>query len=181
MKRIETNRTFDWDEFFFHKGPNWRDKDYRFLEKYFPINTLSGTLLDVGCGVGDGIRYLKTICPNITQFYGMDFSSEAIKMNRKNHIMNNVIFYEHGIEQKFTKKFDNVICSQVLEHLQDPITAIQNLISITKKNLIISTPNQNARPDSDHMWSFDIEDFSGISDDCFIGENNIYCGVYKDE
>lgn len=181
MKRIETKRTFDWDEFFLYKGPNWRDKDYRFLKKYFPLHTLTGTLLDVGCGVGDGLRYLRSICPHITQFYGMDFSSEAIRINRENPEMKDIIFYEHGIEQNFTKTFDNVICLQVIEHLQNPMAAIENLIKTTSENLIISTPNQNARPDSDHMWSFEIDDFKGISEDCFIGENNIYCGVYKDE
>jgi len=181
MKRIETNKNFDWNEFYRSKGTNWRDKDYRFLVKYFPIHTLTGTLLDVGCGVGDGIRYLKTICPEITNFYGIDFSEEAIKINRKNHEMKDVIFYNHNIEQPFTKKFDNIICLQVLEHLQHPFLAIHNLIKTTKTNLIISTPNQNARPDSDHVWSFEVDDFNEISNDCFIGENNIYLGVYKNE
>ena len=92
-----------------------------------------------------------------------------------------LIFYQHSIEKPVNKKFDHVICSQVLEHLEDPQEAIKNLIYMTKKNLLISVPNQNKRPDIDHIWSFDMEDFSGISNDIFIGENNIYCGVYKDE
>jgi 2-polyprenyl-3-methyl-5-hydroxy-6-metoxy-1,4-benzoquinol methylase len=179
MKRIIEQKKFNWDEFFKSKGTNWRDKDYRFLKNYFPLHELRGTLLDVGCGVGDGIRYLKTICPHITQFYGMDSSTEAIKINRENHVMNDVIFYKHSIEQVFTKQFDHIICTQVLEHLKNPHGAIENLILATKQNLLISTPNKDARPDIDHKWSFEIDDFKGISDDCFIGENNIYCGVYK--
>ena len=127
--------------FFKSKGEEWRDKDYRFLRKHFPIHTLKGTLLDVGCGLGDGIRYLKTICPHITQFYGMDASPEAIKTNRNNKKMRDVIFYQHNIEGTFTKKFDHIICSQVIEHLNDPLSAIDNLIEATNINLIISTPN----------------------------------------
>jgi 2-polyprenyl-3-methyl-5-hydroxy-6-metoxy-1,4-benzoquinol methylase len=181
MKRIIDQKKFDWNEFFNKKGKTWRDKDYRFLKKHFPLHTLKGSLLDVGCGVGDGIRYLKSICPHITDFHGMDSSIEAIKINRKNPEMKDVTFYEHSIELDFFGQFDNVICVQVLEHLQNPEVAIQNLIKATKQNLLISTPNQNARPDSDHKWSFEVEDFIGISEDVFIGENNIYCGVYKDD
>ena len=180
MKRIETKRTFDWDEFFFHKGPKWREKDYKFIKKYFPLHDLKGTLLDVGCGVGDGLRYLQSECKHVTNYYGLDFSEEAIRINRENTLMNDMIFWQHSIEKPFSKKFDNVICLQVLEHLKDPMTALTNLIKMTKENLIISVPNENARPDSDHMWSFNINDFKGISNDCFIGDNNIYCGVYKD-
>lgn len=179
MKRITEDRSFNWDNFFNKKGKNWRDKDYRFLKKYFPLHTLEGTLLDVGCGVGDGIRYLKTICPHITQFYGMDFSSEAIRNNRNNKEMRDVIFYQHDIQMPFDKRFDHIICTQVMEHLDNPIAALKNLINVTKQNLLISTPNQNARPDPDHQWSFESDDFKDFSEDVFIGENNIYCGVYK--
>ena len=180
MKRITEDRKFDWDEFYFNKGAYWRDKDYRFLKKYFPLNKLEGTLLDVGCGVGDGLRYLQSECKHVTNYYGVDFSEEAIKINRENNVMNGVIFWHHSIEQPYNKKFDNVICTQVLEHLNDPLSAIKNLIQMTKKTLIISVPNQNARPDIDHLWSFNEDDFKQFSNNIFIGENNIYCGVYKD-
>lgn len=38
------------------------------------------------------------------------------------------------------KEYDVVLCLQVLEHLDDPFTFAQKLLSITKKTLIVSVP-----------------------------------------
>jgi len=184
LKRITKDRKFDWDEFYYHKGSYWRDKDYRFLTTHFDPKIFKGDLLDVGCGVADGIRYLKGVCTNATRFIGMDFSEEAMKINREHHyIHNKVIFWEHSLTEPFFTNVDNVICLQTLEHLQDPIKGMKHLISMTKKILIVSTPYKNRRPDIDHMWSFDENDFKEQMDSYVIGENesNIYWRLEKNE
>ena len=52
---------------------------------------------------------------------------------------------------------------------------------MTKKILIVSTPYKNRRPDIDHMWSFDENDFKEQMDSYVIGENesNIYWRLEK--
>jgi 2-polyprenyl-3-methyl-5-hydroxy-6-metoxy-1,4-benzoquinol methylase len=37
---------------------------------------------------------------------------------------------------------DTVICCEVLEHLTDPATGMEKLVSITRKDLIVSVPNE---------------------------------------
>lgn len=40
------------------------------------------------------------------------------------------------------KKYDAVVCSQVLEHLENPIAAIAELKRVAKKQIIITVPNE---------------------------------------
>ena len=74
------------------------------------------------------------------------------------------------------EKYDNIICLQTLEHLEDPVIAIRNLIDATQKLLIVAVPYRNRRPDENHLWSFDENDFSDLMDSFRLDkkQKNIY-------
>ena len=163
---------WDWENFFKSKDKFWRIKDYVFLEEVFDISTLTGTLLDVGCGLGDGISYFQSKYNNIKEFYAVDFSDIAIDTCIRFKQCSNLHFFKHNIMNSFDNKYDNVICLQTIEHLLDPIKAINNLIKATNKWLIVSSPYRNARPDDDHMWSFDENDFKDLLDFHCLGQQN---------
>ena len=165
-----------WDSFFEKKGQKWRDKDYRYLDDIFDFRTLNGSLLDVGCGLGDGLVYLKRKCPNVRKFVGTDFSDKAIESCRNNLQLQKMKFFVHDIFRPLPMKYDNIICLQTLEHLKDPQTAVQNLIEATQNLLIAGVPYCNRRPDENHLWSFDENDFSGLMDSFYLDkkQKNIY-------
>ncbi|WP_432820895.1 class I SAM-dependent methyltransferase [Trichloromonas sp.] len=165
-----------WDSFFKSKGDGWRNKDYIGLSRVFDLSALNGSLLDVGCALGDGFMFLQTHCPDVTHLSGSDFSEYAIDKCRNKPCLKFVDFFIHNIEDSFTGKYDNVICLQTLEHVSDPVLALQNLIAATNQVLIVATPYKNRRPDENHLWVFDEEDFVDLLDDYCLDKKkkNIY-------
>jgi len=186
MERIETSVNWqedDWDSFFTKKGRQWRNKDYRYLNDIFDLHQLNGSLLDVGCGLGDGLVYLKNKCPNVKNLFGVDFSRKAINACRSNQKLSGMSFFQHDILKVLPEKYDNIICLQTLEHLENPKAAMQNLIDAVKKVLIVGVPFRNRRPDENHIWSFTQDDFSELTDSYCLDkrQRNIYWLVDKQE
>jgi 2-polyprenyl-3-methyl-5-hydroxy-6-metoxy-1,4-benzoquinol methylase len=163
MQRIEQSvdyRVEGWNNFFARKDTDWRDKDYRLLQRMFRIETLGGTLLDVGCGLGDGLRLMQQQMRRISSFAGTDFSDGAIHKNSANDSLADIDFFVHDIHQPLDRMYDNIICLQTLEHLPAPAEAMTNLIDATNGVLIAASPYKNRRPDENHLWSFDESDFA---------------------
>lgn len=98
----------------------------------------SGKILDVGCGNGEMIGWMKKYG---WETYGIDMSRQAC-----------VQAAEHGIKA-FTGElkqahfqaeyFDVIVISHVLEHVHNPLSLLQECNHILKKegHLIISVPN----------------------------------------
>ncbi|MBT3201369.1 MAG: methyltransferase domain-containing protein, partial [Phycisphaerales bacterium] len=121
---------------------------------------LAGSLLDVGCGLGDGLRLMRRNMSRISSFAGTDFSDEAIRKNSENDSLAGIEFFVHDIHQPLERTYDNIICLQTLEHLPEPAVAMNNLINATDGVLIAASPYKNRRPDENHLWSFDETDFA---------------------
>jgi len=97
------------------------------------------SVADIGCGEGFG---LKNLADNKigNNYIGLDFSKKALKLAKK---INPEFGYIHGSIYKTPFKnneFDLVICSEVLEHLDDPEAAIIELKRISKRYVLISVP-----------------------------------------
>jgi len=176
MEKVKEYTSMDWGKFFRKKGPSWRDKDYKFLISVFNMKGMKGSLLDVGCGLGDGILYLKSRNLNITKFSGVDFSVQAITTCNNNSLLQDCTFFTHNINNEIENKYDNIISLQTIEHVPDPTKAVTNMLKATKDLLVISAPYKNRRPDRNHLWSFDENDFAGLLDFYCLGQNdkNIY-------
>lgn len=170
-----------WDRFFVQKGKRWRTLDYLFLNSIFDLSELRGSLLDVGCALGDGLVYLRKKSPKIDRFVGTDFSRKSTDACISNPKLQRMEFFQHDILKPFPEKYDNVICLQTLEHVQNPRDAMLNLIDATRSLLIVGVPYLNRRPADNHLWSFDENDFSDLVDSyCLdIREANIYWLVDK--
>ncbi len=99
------------------------------------------SILDVGCGEGFILERLYRA--NIGEKnIGIDFLEKAVEIGKKErpHLDLRV-----GDIYKIPFKdnsFDLVICSEVLEHLQDPKKALSELHRVTKKYIILSVPNE---------------------------------------
>lgn len=98
-------------------------------------------VLDVGCGEGFTLKKLqeKKIGKNNV---GIDNSTDAIKIGKK--IYPEVDLQKGSIYdiQFKDNSFDLVLCTEVLEHLDDPHKAIEEMKRVSSKYLLFSVPNE---------------------------------------
>lgn len=98
-------------------------------------------VLDVGCGEGFTLNKLKK--NNIGKKYlGIDYSKTAIEIGKR---LYPELDLKTGDIYKLEFKdnsFDLVICSEVLEHLENPLKALKELIRVSGKYILLSVPNE---------------------------------------
>lgn len=114
----------------------------------FIINTLNENLpkgskvLDVGCGNG---IISRGIGKEGYQVHGIDISEKAIEKAKSLTTLENVTFDNISAEQLVAdgNKYDAVICSEVLEHLNNPEKLLGVLYDSLQDNgvLIVTVPN----------------------------------------
>src|SRR5438309_2071503 len=102
----------------------------------------NGRILDVGCGNGVISRHLGRLGFNVL---GIDVSEKTIEIARSINPMPNVQFQKKSAEELVAsgERYDAVICSEVLEHLNDPGALLDVLYSTLAENgkLIVTVPN----------------------------------------
>lgn len=175
MQRIDSATDYGasgWDEFLRTKEGHWRDKDYRYLDEVFRVSRFSGTLLDAGCALGDGLLHLQPRCRRVTAFAGADFSSAGIQTCKNNPRLGFAEFFRHDLMEPLPRSYDNIICLQTIEHISDPLRAFRNLLAAADRLLLVSVPYRNRRPDENHLWSFDESDFTDLAPVHRLGQEN---------
>jgi 2-polyprenyl-3-methyl-5-hydroxy-6-metoxy-1,4-benzoquinol methylase len=109
------------------------------LSKRLPAGA---TVLDVGCGNGIISRGIGRSGFTV---YGIDISEKAIEKARSLTTLPNVTFDNISAEQLVAdgKRYDAVICSEVLEHLNQPEKLLHTLYQSLSDNgiLIVTVPN----------------------------------------
>lgn len=98
------------------------------------------TVLDVGCGEGFVAAFLKKRMPE-THITGVDLSETALAYARQ-HFGQCATFQQADIYQlPFPDQvFDTVVCSEVLEHLDDPDRAMRELKRVARRYVVITVP-----------------------------------------
>jgi 2-polyprenyl-3-methyl-5-hydroxy-6-metoxy-1,4-benzoquinol methylase len=99
------------------------------------------SILDVGAGEGFTLEALRKnkIAKNLE---GIEYMDDALALAKKLHPE---VMIKKGDIYKLPYKansFDLIICTEVLEHLEYPDKAIDELKRVTKKYIIISVPNE---------------------------------------
>jgi 2-polyprenyl-3-methyl-5-hydroxy-6-metoxy-1,4-benzoquinol methylase len=102
----------------------------------------NGQILDVGCGNGVISRHLGQFG---YQVLGIDISEKTIAVARSKNALPNVQFEAISAESLTAqgKQYDAVICSEVLEHLDNPSLLLRTIYQSLKDNglLIVTVPN----------------------------------------
>lgn len=121
-------------------SPERNDFAYKSLKKY----GIPRTLLDIGCGSGHTIRYLQWRLYG-TKFYGLDLSSEAIRLAKIR--VPEATFIQGALEETdFDKQFDMILLMGVIEHFPDLPTSLDKIRRIKSQIgvVYIETPNMFA-------------------------------------
>lgn len=98
---------------------------------------------EIGCGEG---HILGILANNKFKVRGCDISTESLAIAKLESAKRNLdipleikSIYDLNANQDAA---DTVICCEVLEHLTDPEEGLKKLVSIAKKDLIVSVPNE---------------------------------------
>jgi len=100
-------------------------------------------IIDVGCGEGQAIKYLKKKISKL-EIVGVDISRQAVELARKD---NPEVKFLVGDVNKIDKlvgneKFDLVMCLEVLEHLDRPEGALEAFGRLNSDKFLFSVPNE---------------------------------------
>tara|TARA_B100001057_G_scaffold495499_1_gene594657 strand:- start:4 stop:684 length:681 start_codon:yes stop_codon:yes gene_type:complete len=143
---------------FDHYAYDWWNKAgyYKLLHKLNPIRLeyiqsnydLKGKrILDIGCGGGLLTEELHKKGAIVT---GIDSSAKSIKIAKQHAKEQNFdITYinESVFDSSFEKKFDCIICFEMIEHIDMPNDLVKKILEISNKDtsLFLSTLNRNLK------------------------------------
>ncbi len=148
----------------------------------------AGTMLDVGCGEGFTIERLLRVNGHLS-IQGLDADARALAEAKKKHPH---IFFQLGDigELPFDdERFELVLCLEVLEHLREPLPALEELRRVSSRHCVISVPNEpffmvanllrgkNVRAwgnDPEHVHRWTAREFLGMLRDYFEVESVAY-------
>jgi len=125
-------------------------------------NTKLESVLDVGCGTGDNLIFIKSILPSLKVF-GTDITNVPLKIAQER--IPDGKFWTDDIQNpnKTSGKFDLVTCFEVIEHIEDDRNALKNISRITNKYLLLSTPGGKMREverDIGHYRNYEVKQLS---------------------
>ena len=115
-----------------HLRPNHRIRE-KIIKKY--LREAEGLVIDIGCSSG---RYLNE------SMIGADISIEKLK-KAKSKLLVNLDVEDYLCFRE--NSFDFVLFSEVLEHLRNPVKALENIFDILKPSgkLLLTTPHKLRR------------------------------------
>jgi glycosyltransferase involved in cell wall biosynthesis/SAM-dependent methyltransferase len=91
-------------------------------------------VLDIGCGAS---YYQQWIAEKAAEVVGVDILPDCVELARLNNQKSNVCFELTDVTRDLPEgQFDVVICSHVLEHLDDPISVLTNLAKKVPRLLV---------------------------------------------
>lgn len=142
----------EWNNRMYHKHPT----PYRGLAGFIESSRVKTVLkfahikpndavLEIGCEAGN----LLIHCPEARRIVGVDISSaalqEACRLFDANKRTAEFFQLDAQMPLPFSKgEFDVIICSEVLEHVRDPINVLRNIYNISSPDvrIIISIPTE---------------------------------------
>ena len=135
-----------------------------FLKPLLPKGNKS--ILEIGCGMGKTLDWIKNHIDKEVYLEGHDLSPLAI--SAASSVYNNIKFKVQDSGKWSSKnEWDLIICSQTLEHVDEPKLIILNMKKALKSGgcLFITVPYPGSGLDKDvklHHWTFYPQDFKKL-------------------
>jgi 2-polyprenyl-3-methyl-5-hydroxy-6-metoxy-1,4-benzoquinol methylase len=96
--------------------------------------------VDVGSALGHSTAILRGLRPG--RWTGVDFSREAIDTAARTFADIVFVYLEKVEELALLPRFAGVVCSEVIEHVEDDEALIRGLWAITGGTLVLTTPKR---------------------------------------
>jgi len=152
------------------------------------IISTGSSVLDIGAGVGLFSNYLDSS----VKYTGIELSSKSVEIAKKNKV--NIIksTIEEYVESS-KRKFDFIVCFQVLEHIKDVHSFIESVKTILKDEgkLIIAVPNNNSFINKTpnhilnlpphHVLHWNQESLERLANEFKFSVNEVLCENVSDE
>ncbi len=109
------------------------------------------TILDVGCGPGELVYFFRQTRGDC-ELTGCDLSPEVVAANRQRIPEAN--FHVLDVSSNtLDEQFDLVVCSEVIEHIEDQAEAFRNLAKMVAPggNLLVTCPTGTVYPTEVHF------------------------------
>ena len=144
MKNKEQNQESHFNEYAY----DWWNKSghYKLLHKLNPIrleyisskcDLIGKSVLDIGCGGG---LLSEELCKKGAIVTGIDSSTKSISIARQHAKEQNldIIYKDESIfDIENVKKFDYVVCFEMIEHIESPTMLIKKINEITNSDSIL--------------------------------------------
>lgn len=115
------------------------DNYFKSVAKLISLTKEVNTTHEIGVGEGRSTMRLKYSVPNLS---GSEFVEKLVPVAQKNN-PDLHIFQESAYELKYEKEsVDLIFLLEVLEHLDYPLFALEEVNRISKKYLIVGVPNE---------------------------------------
>jgi len=119
-------------------------------------------IVDVGCALGHSTEWLRKMKPG-AKWHGLDFDKAAVRDARK--LFPNLRFsYSPTIidfANFFEKGFDSVVCSEVIEHVEDDAEFVHHLKRVARRRVVLTTPVKYVN-DPGHLRLYSEADLRGL-------------------
>ena len=156
---------------------------YRFCETARHIPADAGSLVDVGCGEGHWLDWLRRHRGGLGDLVGVEVAANRVEAARARYP---ALEIEAGdvFDMDLEGRFEVVTCLEVIEHLEDWRAAVDRLVEIATRKVVITVPYRekipseicvhchNPTPRYGHLHSFD-----GSSFDAYKAQFPVTTGV----
>jgi 2-polyprenyl-3-methyl-5-hydroxy-6-metoxy-1,4-benzoquinol methylase len=135
-------------------------------------------VLEVGCGLG---FFSKKMYRKGALITGIDVGEKLVKITSKK-IPGGKFLVGSALDIPFRKnEFDIILCTEVIEHTEDPKRAISELFRVTKQGgiIIITTPNKTYKPLFDLLSFLKIRLYQG--NEKWLGTNELKTIILKNK
>lgn len=127
---------YEWQKY--HKiDPNSEMQFLNWIKPFRPEIFRDKVVLDAGCGMGRNSFWVLKY--GAKKVIGFDFDPRTVEVAKKNlaSFPNAQIEFKNIYDISWQNEFDIILCSGVIHHLENPSSAIKNLIRATKPGGLI--------------------------------------------
>ena len=137
----------------------WNPVRFNLISQYVKNNQ---RILDVSCGLGHQMRYLKARFP-LSEVMGLDFSPFAVQIVNQ---LGGVAFQSDCYSfTDIVKDFDVILATEIIEHVSYPKKMLKEIHAGLKDGgtCIVTTPIKGNQPlEKDHMKEFTITELEDL-------------------